>query len=170
MEINITDISPIENALKDVETKTRELTGLEHRYRSLGRAQSEKKPNTNVLSMALNSVVDAPIDQGVPMYRAIFLESDYLLNNSGQGKIVHALSSSIDELVSRFFSFFLSIFYFSYSIDFVRQILTIARCLNLHGALCRLEMQPFVSFFFGSFSKTLITKLLLFLQKISMIL
>lgn len=80
-----------------------ELRGLEHRYRSLGQAHFEadrRKVNTNMLSMSLNRIVDTPSDQGVPMFRSIFLESDYLLNNPGQGKIVHELAEAIDELVS----------------------------------------------------------------------
>jgi dedicator of cytokinesis protein 3 len=69
VEIRVAEISPIENALNDVETKTRELEELEKRYLVL--ANTERATiNSNPLSMALNVAVDAPKKEGgVPLYR-----------------------------------------------------------------------------------------------------
>jgi dedicator of cytokinesis protein 3 len=83
VEVRIIELSPIENALQAVETTTQELQSLEHRYSALSKT-SGGKINTNVLSMALNSAVDAPANGGIPMYRrgmydryALLLSSDF---------------------------------------------------------------------------------------------
>jgi dedicator of cytokinesis protein 3 len=51
--------------------------------------------------MALNSVVDAPTNQGVPMYRRAFLGADFMAVNPEKASIVRRLETAIDELVSR---------------------------------------------------------------------
>lgn len=57
------------------------------------------KVNTNVLSMALNAVVDPPPSQGVPMYRKAFLGADFMAINPDKSPIVRRLEAAIDELV-----------------------------------------------------------------------
>jgi dedicator of cytokinesis protein 3 len=75
VEIRVAEISPIENALNEVETKTKELEELEKRFLVL--ANTERATiNSNTLAMALNGAVDAPQNAGVPLYRrgrAIFV-------------------------------------------------------------------------------------------------
>ncbi|GAA5832812.1 hypothetical protein JCM11251_005773 [Rhodosporidiobolus azoricus] len=122
VEIRLIEISPVENALKDVESKRHELTTLERRYRALAETESDKrKINSNPLSMALNGAVDAPINQGIPTYRQAFLKPELIATlPPAQVGVIHQLENSIDELV-----------------------LTIARCLRLHGEIVAEEMQPF---------------------------
>ncbi|GAA5945387.1 hypothetical protein JCM10213_005960, partial [Rhodosporidiobolus nylandii] len=122
VEIRLIEISPVENALKDVESKRNELTTLERRYRALSQSESDgQKINSNPLSMALNGAVDAPINQGIPRYRATFLKPDFIASlPPSQVGVVHQLETSIDELV-----------------------VILARCLRLHGELAPPEMQPF---------------------------
>ena len=68
VEIRVIEISPIENALHDVETKRTELESLERRYLVLSHVDGAKI-NSNPLSAALNDAVDAGPTGGVPMYR-----------------------------------------------------------------------------------------------------
>ncbi|GAA5973495.1 hypothetical protein JCM11641_006492 [Rhodosporidiobolus odoratus] len=122
VEIRLIEISPVENALKDVEAKRIELSNLERRYQALSQTEPDRrKINSNPLSMALNSAVDSPLNQGVSAYRKAFLQPDFIANlPPSQVGIVRHLEASIDELV-----------------------VTLARCLRLHGELAAVEMQPF---------------------------
>ncbi|KAK4698793.1 hypothetical protein P7C70_g7476, partial [Phenoliferia sp. Uapishka_3] len=121
VEIRIIDISPVENALSDIQAKIKELDGLERRYHALAQTEAEKdRINTNVLSMALNGVVDPPFEQGVPMFRKAFFDSDYLAANPEKGPLVRRLGEAIDALV-----------------------LTVSRCMKLHQALAPDAMQSF---------------------------
>lgn len=55
---------------------------------------------SNLLSMALNKVCDAPAHEGVAMYRRIFLEPGYVATlPPSQVAIVRQLETAIDELV-----------------------------------------------------------------------
>lgn len=99
VEIRITEISPIENALADVEGKKKELDGLERRYHALSQTQDRSSINTNLLSMALNGTVDAPVNQGVPMYRKAFFSSEFMGINPDKQPIIRKLETAIDELV-----------------------------------------------------------------------
>ena len=57
--MEVLDISPIENALHEVEQKTKELTSLNFKYAAL--AKTAQVVSTNALSMSLNGAVDAPM-------------------------------------------------------------------------------------------------------------
>ncbi|GJN92547.1 hypothetical protein Rhopal_005577-T1 [Rhodotorula paludigena] len=122
VEIRLIEISPVENACKDVETKKSELATLERRYRALLATEGEnRKINSNPLSMALNGAVDAPLNQGIPMYRRAFLQPEFIATlPPSQVAVVRQLETSIDELV-----------------------VTLARCLKLHAVICPPEMHPF---------------------------
>ncbi|GAA6012300.1 hypothetical protein JCM10207_002794 [Rhodosporidiobolus poonsookiae] len=122
VEIRLIEISPVENALKDVEAKRTELSNLERRYRALSQTEADRrKINSNPLSMALNGAVDAPMNQGIPKYRQVFLQPEFIASlPPSQVGIVRQLETSIDELV-----------------------ITLAKCLRLHSELCPPEMQPF---------------------------
>ena len=100
VEIRIIDISPVENALNDVEAKKNELDGLERRYHAISQTEVDRsKINTNILSMALNGAVDAPVNQGIPMYRKAFFGSDFMAANPEKAPLVQRLQEAIDSLV-----------------------------------------------------------------------
>lgn len=65
-EVEVVEISPLENALNDVEAKREELETLEKKYSALAKVNTAGKINTNRLSMALNGAVDAPVNGGIP--------------------------------------------------------------------------------------------------------
>ncbi|KAH8918163.1 hypothetical protein BT69DRAFT_1354118 [Atractiella rhizophila] len=119
VEVRIVELSPIENALSSVEKKTAELESLEKRYLSLSKT-SEGKINTNVLSMALNGAVDAPVNGGIPMYRKAFFGSDFILANPDKAYLVKRLQEAIEA-----------------------QVKTLDRCMRLHEMLAPPEMKPF---------------------------
>ncbi|KAG8934388.1 hypothetical protein FRC01_003345 [Tulasnella sp. 417] len=120
VSIQVVETSPIENAINDVEARTRELHMLELKYKTL--AQTERVVSTNPLTAALNNAVDSPDDSGVLLYRQAFLSPDYLTEHPDQVDAMHKLSVVIE--------------------DHVR---VIRRCLALHGALCSPEMRTFHS-------------------------
>lgn len=120
-EIEVVRISPIENALSDVEKKVKELETLEVKFVSLSKVVGQKVSlNTNRLSMALNGAVDAPINGGIPMYKKAFLSPAYVGEHPEEEPLMHKLRQAIDQQASVIF-----------------------RCINLHNRLCPPEMRPF---------------------------
>ncbi|KIK67093.1 hypothetical protein GYMLUDRAFT_37133 [Collybiopsis luxurians FD-317 M1] len=111
-------ISPIENALSDVEARTKELSILLLRYQNLARTAQEV--STNALSMALNAAVDAPMNTGISAYRHMFFSPEFASRNPEQVELVEKLRTAIDE-----------------------QARTIESCLKLHRSLCSPEFVPF---------------------------
>lgn len=122
VEIRLIEISPIENALADVEAKRVELETLERRYRAVLQTAKEGErvnvcvssprlaPRTplsrlsrsNPLMTALNEVIDAPVDQGVPTYRRAFLSPERVANSPpAQVAVARQLETAIDEFVRR---------------------------------------------------------------------
>ncbi|KAK0461408.1 uncharacterized protein EV420DRAFT_1619788 [Desarmillaria tabescens] len=118
IELEVVELSPVENALTEVETKTKDLAALSIRYQSL--AKTAQQVSTNALSMALNSAVDAPMNTGVASYRQTFFNSEYVTRNPDRAEMVERLRVAIDE-----------------------QVRTIDACLKLHGHLCPVEFHPF---------------------------
>ncbi|KAF9071101.1 hypothetical protein BDP27DRAFT_1505129 [Rhodocollybia butyracea] len=118
VDLMVVDISPIENALSEVETKTKELSALNIRYQNL--AKTTQDVSTNALSMALNSAVDAPQTSGISAHRHMFFNSEFIARNPDQVELVEKLRAAIDD-----------------------QVRTIDSCLRLHGALCPPEFVPF---------------------------
>ncbi|KAG7090843.1 hypothetical protein E1B28_009925 [Marasmius oreades] len=116
--MEVEEISPIENALEEVEQKTKELTSLEMKYQSL--ANTSQEVSTNALAMTLNSVVDTPPDTGIPAYRQQFFTPEYIARNPGRSELVEKLRSAVDD-----------------------QARIIERCLKLHGQMCPQEFLPF---------------------------
>lgn len=115
---DLVEISPLENALHEVEEKTKELAGLHLKYQAL--AKTMQDVSTNALAMCLNSAVDAPVNTGVNWYRQIFFAPDYIARNPERGELVEKLRVAIDE-----------------------QVRMIDSCLKLHGLLCPPEFIPF---------------------------
>ncbi|SPO35760.1 related to dedicator of cytokinesis protein 3 [Pseudozyma flocculosa] len=137
-EVYVVEISPLENALNDVQAKTDELETLEKKYGALGKvaagagagagaggagaasASAGGRINTNRLSMALNGAVDAPVNGGIPMYKRAFFAPAYAEANPDKDELLARLRAAIDE-----------------------QALVIFRCIRLHAQLCPPEMRPF---------------------------
>lgn len=95
--IETVDISPIESALNDLDSKTRELSTMNVRYSTL--AKTGQSVPTNALSMALNGVVDAPVHGGVALYRQAFLSPEYIAQNPDRMDLVQRLRNAIDDQV-----------------------------------------------------------------------
>lgn len=96
--VEIVEISPIENALNEVEQKTKELSSLHQKYQAL--AKTAQQVSTNALAMSLNSAVDAPLNTGIASYRQTFFNPDYLARNPERAEMVEKLKIAIDEQVS----------------------------------------------------------------------
>ncbi|KAH8828153.1 hypothetical protein DL96DRAFT_1602008 [Flagelloscypha sp. PMI_526] len=114
----VIEISPIENALTDVEGKTKELAALNTKYSAL--AQTSQAVSTNALAMSLNSAVDTPLNTGVASYRLSFFGEDYVTRYPERSELVEQLKKAVDE-----------------------QVRIIDSCLKLHGQLCPPEFLPF---------------------------
>lgn len=120
-EVHVVEISPLENALNDVETKSEELVALEKKYAALEEVGAVAgKVNTNRLAMALNSTVDAPANGGIPLYKRAFFSEDFLAANADKQETLGRLSDAINQ-----------------------QAMIIFRCIKLHARLCPPEMKPF---------------------------
>lgn len=118
--VRVIEVSPLENALDDVNVKRDELEMLEKKYIALSRVTKAGKINTNRLSMALNSAVDAPAHSGIPMYKRSFFSPSFISTNQDKEELVMQLQDAIDA-----------------------QVKVLARCMILHARLCPPEMLPF---------------------------
>jgi dedicator of cytokinesis protein 3 len=96
--MEIAEISPIEHALNEVEEKTKELAALNVKYTAL--AKTGQNVSTNALSMSLNSAVDAPVNAGIPLYRSMFFNPDYVAKHPERANLLDKLRQAIDEQVS----------------------------------------------------------------------
>ncbi|KAG6331845.1 hypothetical protein ID866_7243 [Astraeus odoratus] len=110
-------VSPVENALHEVEQKTRELASFHLRYAAL--AKTSQSFSTNALSMSLNSAVD-PTQDSIPAYREFFFDPSYVARHRDRAEQVERLRTAIDD-----------------------QVRVIDSCLKLHGHICPSEMLRF---------------------------
>jgi dedicator of cytokinesis protein 3 len=97
VSVEVVEISPIEDALLEVEQKNKELSALRVKYSNL--AKTAQAVSTNPLSMALNGVVDAPADGGIASYRVSFLMPGYVTRYPDRGESVEKLRAAVDEQV-----------------------------------------------------------------------
>ncbi|KAF5386256.1 hypothetical protein D9615_002431 [Tricholomella constricta] len=118
VHLEVVEISPLENALTEVEQKTKELAALNTKYQAL--AKTSQLVSTNALAMSLNSAVDAPVNTGIASYRQMFFSPDYVARNPERAELVDKLRAAIDD-----------------------QVRVIDSCLKLHGHLCPPEFIPF---------------------------
>ncbi|KAJ8077057.1 Deoxycytidine kinase 1 [Marasmius tenuissimus] len=118
VEMEVAMISPLENALEEVELKTKELAALELKYQSL--AKTTQDVSTNALSKALDAVVDSPTNAGITAYRQLFFDPEYVSQNPDRVELIDKLRAAVDE-----------------------QVRVIDHCLKLHGRLCSAEFLPF---------------------------
>jgi dedicator of cytokinesis protein 3 len=95
--VEIVEISPVENALSEVELKTKELAALNLKYQAL--AKTAQPVSTNALAMCLNSAVDAPMNTGVAAYRQSFFDPEYIARNPERAELIEKLKAAIDEQV-----------------------------------------------------------------------
>lgn len=94
---DVVEISPLENALTEVEEKTKELASLKAKYDAL--AKTSQPVSTNALAMALNSVVDAPLNAGIASYRNVFFDPSYITRYPERADMVEKLRMAIDNQV-----------------------------------------------------------------------
>lgn len=135
INVTVSELSPIENAVSAMETKNRELLALETKYKGLrSQGVGAGKINTNPLSMSLNGAVDAPVNGGVPMYKKAFFGVDFMAMNPDKEPYVKRLREALD-----------------------MQVEIIDRCLQIHDQLVPPEMRPFhdtlVKFFHQNFAE-----------------
>eukprot|EP00835_Amoeboradix_gromovi_P003419 NODE_225_length_13912_cov_0.499674.p1 type:complete len:1792 gc:universal NODE_225_length_13912_cov_0.499674:5111-10486(+) len=109
------EYSPIENALKTMIGKNKELATLETMFSQ----KDANKLNCNPLTMSLNGSVDAPVNGGVPMYKKAFLNDEFKLKYPDKAEFVPQLADAIDE-----------------------QIIIISRCLDVHSKVVIPAMRP----------------------------
>jgi dedicator of cytokinesis protein 3 len=95
--VEIVELSPVENALLEVEQKNKELNALNMKYSSL--AKTAQVVSTNPLSMALNGVVDTPAGGGIASYRSSFLTHNYIARHLERKEFVDKLRAAVDEQV-----------------------------------------------------------------------
>lgn len=96
--MEVVEISPVENALNEVEQKTKELTALHLKYSGL--AKTTQTVSTHALAMCLNSAVDAPTNAGIASYRQVYFNPDYIARNPERAGLVEKLRKAIDDQVS----------------------------------------------------------------------
>ena len=99
VNIEVVEISPLERALHEVEEKTKELALLHVKYQAL--AKTTQDVSTNALAMSLNTAVDAPQNFGIPSYRQIFFNPDYIVQFPERAESVEKLRAAIDEQVMK---------------------------------------------------------------------
>ena len=129
------EVAPIGNAVSSVLNKNFELENLYRRFekyvpsqttwrpsltQSLSRQDSAQvTPNCNPLTMSLNGAIDAPVNGGIPAYRSAFLIPEFAQQNPQYAEEVAQLQDAIDA-----------------------QVRIIKKCLDLHGAICPVEIRP----------------------------
>ncbi|GAA6011108.1 hypothetical protein JCM11491_006730, partial [Sporobolomyces phaffii] len=138
VEIRLIEISPVENALQDVDATRRELEDLERRYAALSENEADPRAiDSNALAMALNDAVDPPSDRGIPHYRRVFLDPEFVATlPTAQLPMIRQVEAAIDDFV-----------------------VTLARCLKLHATVCPREMQSFHETLERFFEKTFVEEL-----------
>ncbi len=94
IDVHIVEISAIENAIAEIEQKSKDLASLELRYSSL--AKTGQSVSTNALTSALNSAVD---NLTAFHYRDTFLNPEYLSRYPERLQFVQRLNQVLVEQV-----------------------------------------------------------------------
>ncbi|OZJ06955.1 hypothetical protein BZG36_00047 [Bifiguratus adelaidae] len=117
------ELSPIQNAIIAIDNKTKELKRMEAKYRTILRTTLANNfsahINVNPFTMALKSVVDAPLNGGVFMYRTAFLKETFIQQHPEYADDVVALKESLRS-----------------------EVKVLAECLELHGNLVTSDLRP----------------------------
>lgn len=124
IKTKVVELSPIENAVYAMEQKNNEFEVMERKYNAIlaKLPKNQVGPpsiNINPFSMALNGAVDAPVNGGVPMYKAAFLTPEFAKQHPDMLGWVDRLRAAID-----------------------KQVEIIEECLELHNKLVPFEMRP----------------------------
>ncbi|KAJ3352976.1 UDP-glucose 6-dehydrogenase 1 [Entophlyctis luteolus] len=118
-------LSPIENAIIAVRTKTRQLTSFLKEYDEAYAADGAQ--NVNNFSMALNGAIDAPVNGGIPMYRNVFLgENEHLYSPTNVKMLAWAIEQQAEIL---------------------------HQCLSVHGRMVGPQMRPLHDSLCAAFAK-----------------
>lgn len=97
IDLQTVELSPVDSALIDVEEKTKELSQLHLKFETLSKIDAVS--STNALAMSLNDLVDAAPNTGLPLYRDVFLTTEYVQQSPFQEPAVFKLRSAMDQLV-----------------------------------------------------------------------
>ena len=127
-ETRVYEVSPSENALLDVEQKTKDLSVVMLRYTTM--VKTGQPITTNSLSSALNAAVDGTVTDGILLYRQNFFSPDYINGHPDQVEAIQKLRDAIDEYVSLLHFNILSPLYLT-----IYKVYVIFECLKLHLAL-----------------------------------
>ncbi|GAA97961.1 uncharacterized protein L969DRAFT_167041 [Mixia osmundae IAM 14324] len=114
--VEFVEVSPIQNALHEVEERTKELAIAEAKYSMLDKAQSDLAP----LSMLLNAAVDPAANTGVSFYRKTFYTSAYAQAHPAETGLVDRLHQAVES-----------------------QVAELSKCMALHERLCSSDMLSF---------------------------
>lgn len=131
-ETRVYEVSPSENALLDVEQKTKDLSVVMLRYTTM--VKTGQPITTNSLSSALNAAVDGTVTDGILLYRQNFFSPDYINGHPDQAEAIQKLRDAIDEYVSLLHLNIFSPLYLT-----IYKVYVIFECLKLHLALCSHE-------------------------------
>lgn len=104
-------LSPLENAIKSLQIKIQDLTGLENMCYKLIKENGDYTEVFGELSRNISGTIDAPINGGVSQYRE-FLQNDSIKSQYKENEL-RLLQSGFDELA-----------------------ILLNRCLKLHAELC----------------------------------
>eukprot|EP00727_Mastigamoeba_balamuthi_P004667 m51a1_g14199 putative dedicator of cytokinesis protein 4 (2069) ;mRNA; r:125563-134282 len=107
--------TPLEHAVRAVADKTAELAALVARCEARG---ASDQPTLQRLLMALNGVIVAGVNGGIPKYKEAFLGADYAAARPGDAGLVAELRAAI-----------------------AAQVDVLERGVAVHGALCGAEMR-----------------------------
>ena len=121
---DVLELSPIENAVISMRNKNKELQTFLVKY------GENRTQNCNPFTMALNGVVDAPVNGGVAMYRTSFFSDAYVAENPQHRGLVKELQAEIDT-----------------------QVQVVERCIALHGEIVPENMLPLHSKIIENFDK-----------------
>jgi dedicator of cytokinesis protein 3 len=135
--VEVLEISPVENALNELEQKTKELLQLNAKYSTLARIGQDV--STNELAMTLNSVIDAPINTGIGSYRHVYFSPDYVSRHPERAGLVEKLKAAVDDHVR---TIPLTTSFEPLPIS-TSQVRAIDACLKLYGQLCGQEFLAF---------------------------
>lgn len=109
-------LSPVENAIRSLQLKIQELTGLENMCYKLIKENGEYSEIFGELSRNISGTIDAPINGGVSRYREFFKATD--AKAEFKESDTNLLQSAFDELA-----------------------VVLSRCLALHDELCPVDLR-----------------------------
>ncbi|KAM3163935.1 DOCKER domain-containing protein [Lachancea thermotolerans] len=108
-------LSPVENAIRSMQLKIQDLTGLEDTSHKLIKENGDYSAIFPELSRNISGTIDSPVNGGVSQYREFFIQKDIEACDESQ---LNLLRSTFDELAN-----------------------ILNRCLTLHGQLCHGHMK-----------------------------